>query len=824
MGCSQSTPAATSPEGVAASEGGGPSSSGGKAPQSKKQSSTKKSGSGVRPSSRGNSGSGGDGKVRPASPGDPSDPVEEAPQHPAALYHHLLGGLDPADGSSSSDGGTSGSGSGPAKAGTHRFWDAASALLASRPSLAAYVDPTTGGTPLHVACSLGSSRAGGGDDGAKAAASGVADAAAARAAASFAAALAEAGGAGVQDKRGHVPLEGIFAGMRGGGGAGGGAGSGGASSSSSSSSSSSHAFRMEAAGLLLDRAPRLLRDRGILYRIIESLPDDVASPLGPTVELAKVLVDRGGASAHPTPSADGGEGSDGGGRDDEGPGDDDVLALLYRRFVRQFDQSERFFAGDNSRPEVVDHRRNFKNAAVNTFNVIELLLRRPGGDGEEEDEEEGDEGDLLVRNAVRCGTCPPDLLRYVVETNLEAVARPDARGNLPLHYAAGYDDVRSNPADSTSSKSPKATKRKAPESFSKYVIDELLYAYPEGAAVKNADGVLPIVLAIESGKKWIGGGVRSLHEAYPKGIEEAQLGRDHPLTGAASFLSQDADADDVDPEGDDDGEDGNGAAAAPGGDGEGTVGAGVDGSGGRRRKRKHRRRRKINRDERHDAIMFVQRPGAPHRDVASTMWAHEEDGGVQMLGCTALERAATDACSQGGREAVASVALLGAATVVNAMKNHPNEPAVQEKACAALAAMSPADGRREVSFAASGAVATAVAAMQAHVGDATVQREACRALRGITTAEGGGAERATVVASVSGFTALVNAMGAHPEDGGVQREACAALEALTGFPDAYLPELHEQTEALLGVAAERFPEECSEMAETIRSRLGRAER
>lgn len=70
----------------------------------------------------------------------------------------------------------------------------------------------------------------------------------------------------------------------------------------------------------------------------------------------------------------------------------------------------------------------------------------------------------------------------------------DIKGNLPLHYAAGYCNIKGKSGSS-------------PESYSKYVIDELLYAYPEGAAVPNADGNLPIVLAIESGKKWIGGGM-----------------------------------------------------------------------------------------------------------------------------------------------------------------------------------------------------------------------------------------------------------------------------------------------------------------------------
>lgn len=684
--------------------------------------------------------------------------------HPAALYHHLLSGLNPSPSAKNI----------VVKAQTESFWKEARQLCSKDPSLASYVDPSTQGTPLHVACSLGSSQVNSGP-------------LATAAIASIRAIIDQCPKAvGHRDKHGHVPLEGVFSGMcaeRGDG--------------AKTSLVDSFRFRTEATRILLERDPGPVLLRGsILYGIVASLPDDVEVPLGPTVEFVKLLVDMGGASAQsataPLRGIEASNLSD--------PEDDDVLALLYRRFVRQFDQSERFFEGDNSRPEVVRHRQSFKNAAVNTFNVIELLLRQRG--------EQDAENDMLVHNAVRAGACPPDLLRYIVETNLEAVAEPDSRGNLPLHYAAGYDDVYDLSNDA-SPNSP-CPSFKAPESHSKYVIDELLYAYPEGAGVTNADGVLPIVLAIESGKKWIGGGIRSLHEAYPHGIEQANLGEQHPLMNAMSFRSQDDESVDQS------------MIAEPmegAGDKEGTIATGVDGGGGRRRKRK--KRKKINKDESHDAIMFVQRPGAPIRDVVTTMWANEEDGGVQMLGCSALEVAASEAGASSGAEAIASVALLGVTTVVNAMKNHPNEPAVQEKACSALTAMAPADGVREVSFAASGAISTVVSAMQAHVSDATVQKEACQALRGI--AAKGGAERATVVASVSGFTALVNSMGAHPNDVGVQSEACAAMEVLTGFPDAYLPELHEQTDALLQSAAAMFPEQCLESANAIRSRLNAAD-
>ena len=293
---------------------------------------------------------------------------------------------------------------------------------------------------------------------------------------------------------------------------------------------------------------------------------------------------------------------------------------------------------------------------------------------------------------------------------------------------------------------------------------------------------------------------RSLHDAYPEGINQANLGEQHPLNNSMSLLSQEDDQSDI------------AELLEEQDDGEGTIATGVDGGGGRRRKR--RQRKKINKDERHDAIMFVQRPDSKIRDVITTMWANEEDGGVQMLGCTAIELAAKDASCE---EGIASVALLGVTTVVNAMKNHPNEPAVQEKACAALNAMSPADGMREVSFAASGAISTVVSAMQAHLQDASVQREACKALQGIVAK--GGAERATVVASVSGFTAILNSMGAHDDDKTVQREACATLDVLTSFSDAYIPELYgDQIETLLQSAASKFPDDCSQV-DAILSRL-----
>ena len=128
---------------------------------------------------------------------------------------------------------------------------------------------------------------------------------------------------GLRDKHNKVPLEGIFSGM-----------CAENNNVASSSISASFSFRIETSRLLLEKDSHCVKIRGeILYQVIESLPDDTEVPLGPTVEFIKLLVEKGGASVQaPSESMD-----------------DDVLALLYRRFVRQFDQSEKFFEGDNSR-------------------------------------------------------------------------------------------------------------------------------------------------------------------------------------------------------------------------------------------------------------------------------------------------------------------------------------------------------------------------------------------------------------------------------------------------------------------------------------------
>jgi len=532
-----------------------------------------------------------------------------------------------------------------------------------------------------------------------------------------------------------------------------------------------------------------------LYHAVSSLPDDFFTPQGksspgpgPTVKFISAIhfpnpqmvsIPNVAATNHDSP-----------------------LALLYRRFSRQFDTSEQFFPGDNSLPAVTSHRNQFKAAAMNTWKIILALLDPLL------DKKKSVSDFYMVHAAVGMDGCPPDLLRYIIETRPEEVRQTNDRGRLPLHVAAAACGDSNADAGLIANN---GVRRKATAmatssdatSYSRYhfkfVIDELLYAYPEACAEKDADNMLPLQLAVESEKAWIGGGTKSMYDVYPDAMGRVEVEEFPRIKSALSFSTNFVEEREAEAEAESESENASGNSNSNGGGNNG--------------------KNSIVKEEHYDAIMMVQKPDANLGDVISAMWANEEDGGVQMLGCVAISRMAMQAhANDRSGDLVRAMALTAVTTVVNAMKNHPNEPAVQEKACGALRLLASADNYRDVSFAASGAAASIVAAMQAHVSDAIVQQEACTALCQII--KHGGPDRATVIASVSGFTALQNALGAHPDAAIVQKEACLALDALTSFPDANLPDLPgSQTGPLLEAARQRYPFECQEPANRILARL-----
>lgn len=554
-----------------------------------------------------------------------------------------------------------------------------------------------------------------------------------------------------------------------------------------------------------------------LYRAIQTLPDDFgvnSATLDYIHLLLKTIV--GIDSNTSTTLQNNNRGTDIVCRGNASDGDK-PLALLYRRFTRQFDLAEKFFSGDNSRTEVVEHRKNYKQAAGNTWKIIDLVLQYQ----EQPYDVVSRQNYRTVHRAVQ-GETPPDLLRYIVETNAEDLTIPDESGNLPLHHAA-----KARPPSAIYTTGTIADyKASFPAFYSKYVIDELLYKYPEAASIQDAAGFYPLTLAVKSGKQWIGGGIKSLYDAYPDALSQINLDEHSALKLALSS--------DVNNRGGDD-----------------------DEYNDVREEKKTASPIDLIRDELHDAIMLVQQENVDISEVVASMWAHEEDAGVQMLGCVAVARlirsatqrtleyekyasssspntfdpragspisnhySSTHSLGNSTLDDVMRIALCAVPAVVNAMKAHPNEIIVQEKACSALKGMAWADGKREISFVASGAVAAIIGAMQAHVSDQNVQEEACGAIGRIIRY--GGPDRATIVASVSGLTAIINAIAAHPTSIGVQKDGCRALRELTEYsssPDANVPDIpRSQTESLLETAKQNFPNECTDVVNILLSRL-----
>jgi hypothetical protein len=494
-----------------------------------------------------------------------------------------------------------------------------------------------------------------------------------------------------------------------------------------------------------------------LYRVLQTLGDDYSS-LAPSVNYVQCI--HLGASVPEMPGV--GNASDG----------DKPLSFLYRKFTRQFDISEKFFTGDNSRPEVLEHRQKYKTSAGNTWKLIELLLKPPPSDSNTT-QHWG-----ILHCAVQVET-PPDLLRYIVETNAQDLTRVDAQGNLPLHYAA-----RNKP--------PKHVIKNAhfPVFYNKYVVDELLYKFPEGATMQNAEGEFPLTLAVQANKQWIGGGIKSLHDAFPEAMTQINLESHNSLKRVLSLLPEaNSDSDDDDEDKKENKKFVSGSQNNPG----------------------------IIKDHHHDAIMLVQQSNVDVSELVTSMWAHEEDAGVQMLGCVAIYKMLVR--NRDNPVEITRIALPAVAAVVNAMKAHPNEMIVQETACKALRWLAPADGKREVSMVASGAVAAIVGAMQAHVGDDSVQQEACAAIAAIVQL--GGADRATIVASVSGLTAILNALSAHPKKVSVQKMGLEALVSMTDHgKEANLPDLpRSHTQPILVSATQTFPKECGQAANILSNRM-----
>lgn len=129
---------------------------------------------------------------------------------------------------------------------------------------------------------------------------------------------------------------------------------------------------------------------------------------------------------------------------------DTPLNLLYRRSIRHMYEQDKFFQGDNSRREIVQHRQKYKIAHEQTWKLIKLILLHMSGTSEAttEDNDSISSSSILLHAAVQM-ECPPQLVLDLLHRADAAANKKNSTsttknyhvlhnimGELPIHKAA----------------------------------------------------------------------------------------------------------------------------------------------------------------------------------------------------------------------------------------------------------------------------------------------------------------------------------------------------------------------------------------------------
>jgi len=110
----------------------------------------------------------------------------------------------------------------------------------------------------------------------------------------------------------------------------------------------------------------------------------------------------------------------------------------------------------------------------------------------------------FIHDMIRLDRCPPILISLALAIHPDWVTAKDENGNLPLHTA-----------------SLKAISRRCTTNHVQ-IIRVLLDRHPGSGQVKNNNGKYPLNLAIESGKRWVGG-LQDIFDAFPEAIDSLNL-------------------------------------------------------------------------------------------------------------------------------------------------------------------------------------------------------------------------------------------------------------------------------------------------------------
>lgn len=197
--------------------------------------------------------------------------------------------------------------------------------------------------------------------------------------------------------------------------------------------------------------------------------------------------------------------------------------------------------------------------------------------------------------------------------------------------------------------------------------------------------------------------------------------------------------------------------------------------------------------------------------LVGAMKEHPQDAAIQELGCAALRNVGSGADASTKAHISAAGGIL---VVVHAMRRHSSSVAVQEQGLRALRNLAKDSSGNKVAIA--GTVPVIIESMQHHLGSEEIQREGCATLRNLSVA----ADNQVAIAACGGVTCVVSALLASPKAEKVQVQGTGALFNLSFSPLALANMKKEKRlKKALKNAAKKFPDSCEKYCDGITDRL-----
>lgn len=143
--------------------------------------------------------------------------------------------------------------------------------------------------------------------------------------------------------------------------------------------------------------------------------------------------------------------------------------------------------------------RNISNTMNNATHDKMALLLRAAHYGTVDDSFH-QSSPIRLLNAACSVRCPQDYFLQLLEQHTDQVQDLDERNLLPLHYAVEHASVDA-------------------QTYTQFVVKSLLEIYPQAASHENAEGRLPLHVALMDSKlTWHKGGIQELVFAYPDAL------------------------------------------------------------------------------------------------------------------------------------------------------------------------------------------------------------------------------------------------------------------------------------------------------------------